>query len=147
VTNQNFPRPSWAAPLEDAVQRLVDGLTDRNWSEIVCRVRSLGSWGEAEVEVSEAAGTQSVEPPAGVVPALSAVRKKMATPEHGTWFTATLTVRRGVDDSVQYTTAFDYDHRPDWTNEPDVRTYLDDLQRYPRPESEIPDWHPAKRTS
>ena len=77
------------------------------------------------------------------LPTFREIRREMATPNHGTWFSAVLTVSR--DGSYSYD--FNYDTKPDWGyHEPSIDDYLMDLEMYPRPADEVPSWYPTLAT-
>lgn len=71
-----------------------------------------------------------------------ALRRAM-TDEHGAWLSASVTIER----DGRYAFSFNYDEQPTWADGAPVEPegFLADLQRFPRPWAEVPEWHPAKQ--
>lgn len=73
---------------------------------------------------------------------LDDLREAMAD-EHGTWFSCEVTI--SADGAYRFT--YNYDERPTWSSDRPIEddTFVADLQQFPRPWSEIPQWHPVRQ--
>lgn len=118
-------------------------LPDEPWAYAVLRLSSVGVFGEATAEMQRPDGTvETIAASGEAISALLDLRKAMARDGHGAWLSATLTLTRAPDGHVDVQMAYNYDSRPVWHIEPDDQAYVKDLERYPRPRDEIPDWYP-----
>ena len=125
-----------------------------------------GEWVRARLFWSEIAGNRSsfleiwdadgerwgIFSPREVDAPLRWLRAETATPGEGAWLSLFLTVTRDGRHSV----AYDYDHRPSWTNSDDPlaghpgdspadESLIVDLRRYPRRPEALPAWYPVER--
>lgn len=66
------------------------------------------------------------------------LREKMyeLSSEQGAWFSACFVVNNEGD----FNTHFDYDGKPKFTYEPSKEKYVDDVKKFPRQESLMPNW-------
>lgn len=136
--------PDWAQLQTDAANALADAADADDWQRAVLVFRSAGAVAEAIVRLELTDGSeQAIAAPSAANTTMVKLRKAMASPEHGAWFTATITLSRVADGQVKVHADYDYDHQPDWEIQPSRSAYLADLEKYPRPTSEIPSWHPA----
>ncbi|MEC4054537.1 hypothetical protein VSP10_17340, partial [Myroides odoratimimus] len=56
--------------------------------------------------------------------------------EQGAWFSASFVVNNEGD----FNTHFHYDRKPKFTYEPSKEKYIDDIKKFPRQESLMPNW-------
>ncbi len=77
-----------------------------------------------------------VDPPAEAADALIAVRELMYLPERGTWFSA----RFIMNPPTEYHVYYNFQHDPVWDPPVPGEVFRKDLERFPRPEEEIPNW-------
>ncbi|MDI2030842.1 DUF600 family protein [Saccharopolyspora sp. TS4A08] len=113
--------------------------------------RVPAGWSTAEFKYVAAAGTSSYrvnvtmsdgtdvetnDVPLTVVRAMSRLRRAMHDEHQGTWFTATIT----VDQSGRYKTDFEYDSEPHFPVAISPKSFVEDLERFPRDEENIPPW-------
>ncbi|TNG99802.1 hypothetical protein FHQ26_12180 [Testudinibacter sp. TR-2022] len=56
--------------------------------------------------------------------------------DKGAWFTAYFTVKN----NGQFQTHFEYEEKPEFTYAPSKEKYIDDLNKFPREKSLIPQW-------
>ena len=54
----------------------------------------------------------------------------------GAWFHAAIK----VDPNGKFNIQYEYEKKPNFTYEPDSSKYVDDLKRFPREESLVPQW-------
>jgi hypothetical protein len=139
----------WGELQSAAGAALVESLSDDNWRTTVLEFVAVASVSEARATATDADGhSHGLGVPTDTLIAMSDLRDAMATPEHGAWFTAVITLTRDLSDGrIDFSTTFDYDGRPHWDVEPDDANYIEDLHAYPRPDDEVPAWHPAKKPS
>lgn len=66
------------------------------------------------------------------------LREKMyrLSSEQGAWFSASFVVNNEGD----FNTHFDYNRKPKFTYEPSKEKYIDDIKKFPRQESLMPNW-------
>lgn len=123
-------------------QALVESAQRYDWQSVSFTYSQLATVGYTQSEVLTRSGEHlSVDDPGRAYLPFRELRKAMFTPTHGTWYSATATAVRGGDFDID----FNYDDKPEWDGEPDTELYIADQERYPRPEAELPDWHPAKK--
>lgn len=129
---------------DEIVSATLDAVSGADWTTATILYRKVAKYGEAEMIVTAADGsTSQPKLPSDVVFAFSDLRKAMATPNHGTWLSAIVTVRK--DDVADF--EFNYDQQPNWNVEVAPEIYLEDLDLYPRPADEVPSWHPGRKAS
>ncbi|AZI58822.1 hypothetical protein EH165_12425 [Nakamurella antarctica] len=90
----------------------------------------------------EAGLEQSLEVPSTAVHAFIKLRKLMVTPEHGTWLSAVAIVDR---DRNSFDIKYNYDREPVWHISPGPDGDIADMERFPRPYGEIPEWHAVRK--
>lgn len=111
------------------------------WNEAILQHQAVWRISNSNMQVTLADGSQRDNLSlTQVTTLLDELRDAVATPEHGTWMSLILTVRP----DGQFKFKYNYDEKPDWNIEPSNESYIEDLEHYPRPFAEIPDWHPAK---
>jgi hypothetical protein len=111
-----------------------------DWGRVVVSFLSAGRMAESRCRVVASDGrSTSVKTPAKAVYAYADLREAMAGHGHGAWFSSSMTLDRGG----HFDFAFDYVSEPRWGVRPTDDALLADLAAHPRPESEVPQWHPA----
>lgn len=135
--------PPYLVQLGDAqtavVRALFDSLSREGWSECTVEYRSTVSMAESQVTLTNSAGTSEiVKSPINMIMAFKNLRELMATQGRGAWLSATVTAKPDGKCTFDY----NYDARPNWTVQPADETYVADLEKYPRPADQIPDWYP-----
>jgi hypothetical protein len=140
--------PAWRDKQNEAALALRDELGRYPWRQVTLKVRTLGFVSEADTVLVDESGTATtVGTPTDAAVAMLHLREDMATPEHGTWLSAVVTLtREPAAAEVEMNIHYEYDERPQWHIEPHDLTYIEDLERHPRSENEIPGWYP-RRTS
>ncbi|AZI58815.1 hypothetical protein EH165_12385 [Nakamurella antarctica] len=120
---------------------ILDEYSD-GWVRFVVQMNSTQGASEFLVTSFSSEGEErSVKVPSRTVRALISLREAMATPNHGVWFSCKTVLDRDLN-SLEI--AYNYDDRPEWAVEPYDETYIDDLEHFPRPYAEIPEWHPVR---
>ncbi|RIR68068.1 immunity protein YezG family protein [Mycobacteroides abscessus] len=111
------------------------------WSTAALEYMEASARGSAGLEAKLASGeVKSVKVNSQVFQPLRELRRVMATAEHGTWLSMVL----AVTSSGEFSYEFNYDQKPDWDPEPTSDAFIEDLENYPRPESEVPGWYPRR---
>jgi hypothetical protein len=137
---------AWRDKQNEAAVALRDGLSDYPWRQITLTVRTLGSLAEADtVVVDESGKATTVDTPTDAAVPMIHLREDMSTPEHGSWLSAVVVLQREPGSEIEIKVHYNYDERPTWHIEPQDLTYIEDLERHPRPEREIPEWYPRGR--
>lgn len=121
------------------VRALFDSLPSGGWASCTVEYRKAGRVAESQVRLTSADGeTEIIESPLPMVTALKRLRELMASQGRGAWLSATVTAKPDGKCSFDY----NYDARPDWTVQPTDETYIEDLEKYPRPAELVPAWYP-----
>lgn len=113
------------------------------WNYFTVEVRILNKFIQLDAGyVDSDQKLQSFDPEHEGGPDLSLLFKELReitysmSPNKGAWYQATLQVDSDGEFNIQY----DYDKKPDFTYEPDSSKYIDDLEKFPREESLVPQW-------
>jgi hypothetical protein len=107
------------------------------WETIEYRTRALAGYMEHGTYMQDDAGQVTRKfPPDEVIDLTNELRAVMYRPGAGTWFSTTITVTR----SGQLSADFNYDSEPEWGTEPVPEAYAQDIEKFPRDESAVPDW-------
>ncbi|ART73765.1 hypothetical protein BTO20_20075 [Mycobacterium dioxanotrophicus] len=135
--------PPYLVQLGDAqtavVRALFEALPRGGWENCTIEYRKANTVAESQVTLTNSAGTSEiVKSPINMIMAFKNLRELMATQGRGAWLSATLTATPDGKCAFDY----NYDARPDWTVQPADETYIADLEKYPRPADQIPDWYP-----
>jgi hypothetical protein len=139
--------PAWADKQNEAALALRDDLSHYPWRQVTLAVRTLGFVSEADTVLVDESGTATtVGTPTAAAVLMLHLREDMVTPEHGSWLSAVVTLTREPASEIEVNVHYEYDERPQWHIEPDDLTYIEDLERHPRPEHEIPGWYPRRRS-
>ena len=123
--------------------KVYESVESADWLKAILNYAESGNRAVKYMDVIFADGRSErvMKPPH--LPAFREIRRQMATPNHGSWFSAVLTVSR----VGSYSYDFNYDETPDWGyHEPSIEDYLMDLEMYPRPADEVPSWYPTLAT-
>lgn len=136
-------QPPYLVQLGDAqtavVRALFDALPATHWDSCTVEYRSTVSMAESTVHLTYSNGeSKVVKSPIAMIMAFKSLRETMATQDRGAWLSATLTAAPDGKCAFDY----NYDVRPDWTVQPADETYIADLEAFPRPADQIPDWYP-----
>lgn len=116
---------------------------------VISRFRA-GDWNSSEYQTSSLVGFQehmiylrlsdgTVEPefpPDELMDLTEDLRHVMYRRGAGTWFTATIL----VGETGRVSADFNYDDEPHWDIEIAPVLYVQDLEKYPRDDAQIPDW-------
>jgi hypothetical protein len=113
---------------------------DQPWSRLVLSYVSLGAVSSLRF-LRHGPGGESRVFPFECDQALDGLREAMAD-EHGTWLSCGLEMAS----DGWYSFSYDYDDRPKWPDGREIapESLIADLKLFPRPWSEVPDWHPVK---
>jgi hypothetical protein len=123
----------------DAGKVLYEGLSEEGWDTCTFEYRKAGSIGESVITCRFSDGREeSLEVPKALIRAMRELRDEMASLGKGAWLSMTMT----VDHAAHLTCTYNYDQRPRWRISPPDQAYVDDLERYPRPADQVPDWYP-----
>ncbi len=108
------------------------------WSELRLVTRALGVMAEEDVWIEGvSSGTVRRSPPLGTSRLLSELRRVMATPDGGAWYSMTLTIWPDMRAKAR----FDYDSEPAWRGfAPAYNSFVRELERFPRSEDKLPSW-------
>lgn len=121
------------------VQALFGFLPDEGWERCAIDYRALSSTAETQARLVNADGAEALIPTAKDFRfGLKRLRDLMAEEEGGAWLSVAVEARPDGKASFD----FNYDLRPNWTAQPSDESYIEDLERYPRPIDQIPDWYP-----
>ncbi len=125
---------------EDAGKLLYYSLPEDGWSTCTMVFREASNYGEYVGTCTTSSGDEEpIAPSAALMRALMKLRDYMATQGRGAWLEATLTVIR---EPAKFSFDYNYDERPEWKAPPTDETYIEDLQKYPRPAELVPAWYP-----
>lgn len=124
-----------------AIAQAIARERDMPWTSFEYRARMLRPYLQDEVLVTADDGTTAQKyPPDEVTQLVRDLRAAMYRPGAGTWFAARIAVTRdGTADAD-----FDYDNEPEWTRLVEPAWYTQDLEKFPRDDSAIPDWLRAR---
>lgn len=123
----------------DVVRALFEALPRGGWENCTVEYRKANTVAESRVSLTGSDGTtEVVKSPLPMVAALKRLRELMASQDRGAWLSATVTAKPDGKCTFDY----NYDARPNWTVQPADETYIADLEKYPRPADQIPDWYP-----
>ena len=112
-----------------------DGLVD-----VTLNATVLEGMGECTVEWSRDGDRETGRTPRSALRIIRELRKDMATPQGGAWFTAKFV----WTPAGEYRATFDYDSRPQWRMgvDPDSerRMIIEDFEAFPRSPEATPEW-------
>ncbi|MFH5877745.1 hypothetical protein [Arthrobacter sp. NA-172] len=92
---------------------LVAGYSGFDWKVITLFYGEVGQIAEATSECLDVNGdTQYASIPKQALDALEVLKEVSATPDHGTWVTADVTI---VRETGQFNIKYNYDEQPSWT--------------------------------
>ena len=119
---------------------LVAAYSSFDWSTIRLFYGKVGQIAEGTSECVDMNGdVRYASVPKEARRALELLKVASATEDHGTWLSVTVTI---VRETGQFNIQYNFDEKPSWDIEPQPESYLLDLERYPRPADEIPEWYP-----
>ncbi|SHE67415.1 immunity protein YezG family protein [Pedobacter caeni] len=114
-----------------------------SWNYFTVEVRILNKFIQLDASyVDSDHKLQSFDPEQEGGPDLSLLFKELReitysmSPNQGAWYHAALQVDSEGEFNIQY----EYETKPDFTYEPDNSKYIDDLKKFPREESLVPQW-------
>ncbi|TBN55545.1 hypothetical protein EYE40_15210 [Glaciihabitans arcticus] len=94
-------------------------------------------YGESEIQLTHPDGSEErLFPPRTVSRWARELRGVMYTTTAGTWFSMTLAIAKSGAASAR----FNFTEQPPVDGNIDPLVYVDDLEKYPRPDSAIPSW-------
>lgn len=134
-----------ATPLSEQDQQLLVRQIGRamlpavpqGWQRIRAEYRAAGRHIEVDLAFAGPDGQlRPVRPPMDVVQMFGHLRGGMYHPERGTWLSATYE----IEAPAAFTVDFNAEDEPRWRNAPPPIGFRDELQRFPRPDRQIPDW-------
>lgn len=107
------------------------------WNEATVEYRAVGEHQETIAQLKAPNGSAiPLAAPVGANELFTRLRDGMYRPERGTWVSALYRLQR----PGSYTVDFNGEYRPNWRTAPPPHAYAEELRRYPRPESAIPEW-------
>lgn len=113
-----------------------------SWEVATAVFSSVGSVDSLDTVLRVAGEDQYIREVDEAWDAYGALKEGMAD-EDGAWLSFCLTMTPGGE----YTFDYNYDDQPQARDGVEVipELYVEDLQKYPRPWAEIPDWHPVRQ--
>src|SRR5690606_24060953 len=135
-------RPTAISPEEqEQIARQIGILLLQNapedWQEITVEYRATGEYRDLLGEITSQDGaSRAWDPPNELQSIFERLREGMYRPDVGTWLSALYVVER----PSSYRIDINFDSEPRWQRPLPPAAYLDELQRYPRTEENIPDW-------
>ncbi|SFT81767.1 Protein of unknown function [Actinopolyspora lacussalsi subsp. righensis] len=112
-----------------------------DWQQITVEYRATGEYHDLLAEVTLQDGdSRAWEPPEELNGIFGHLREGMYRPDVGTWLSALYTVER----PSSYRIDINFDEEPQWQQPLPAEAYVDELNRYPRSEDNIPDWMNAR---
>ncbi|MET9627573.1 hypothetical protein ABZX92_08925 [Lentzea sp. NPDC006480] len=109
----------------------------QGWQRIRAEYRAAGRHIEVDLAFAGPDGQlRPVRPPMDVVQMFGHLRAGMYHPERGTWLSATYE----IEAPAAFTVDFNAEDEPRWRNAPPPIGFRDELQTFPRPDRQIPDW-------
>ncbi|MFC7340096.1 hypothetical protein [Saccharopolyspora griseoalba] len=110
------------------------------WHEATVEYRAVGAHRETVGQLIAPNGTAiPLAPPAETDQLFARLREGMHKPDRGTWVSALYRLQR----PGSYTVDFNGDYRPNWRTPPPPEACAEELRRFPRPDSLVPDWFRA----
>jgi hypothetical protein len=123
------------------IGRALLGAAPPGWKQIRAEYRSAGRHIEADVLVTGEDGQpHPIRPPMDVVELLGELRTAMYQPGRGTWMSGVYL----LDHPSKYSAEFEPDTEPRWRRVPPPIGFQDELRRFPREDSHIPEWLRAR---
>ncbi|MGJ7905397.1 glycohydrolase toxin TNT-related protein [Actinopolyspora sp. H202] len=108
-----------------------------DWQQIAVEYRATGEYHDLLAEATLQDGdSRAWEPPEELNGIFGHLREGMYRPDVGTWLSALYTVER----PSSYRIDINFDEEPQWQQPLPAEAYVDELNRYPRSEDNIPDW-------
>lgn len=121
------------------VRGLYESLPDGGWDRCTVDFRSTSARAETQATLVSVDGSAKlIETSTAMRRALRGLRQLMGRPEGRAWLSVKVEAKRNGKVSFDY----NYDQRPNWRQEPTDEAYLEDLDQFPRPASQIPGWYP-----
>ncbi|SDP14708.1 Protein of unknown function [Actinopolyspora xinjiangensis] len=112
-----------------------------DWQQITVEYRATGEYHDLLAEVTSQDGTSRPwEPPEELNGIFGHLREGMYRPDVGTWLSALYTVER----PSSYRIDINFDEEPQWSQPLPAEAYVEELNRYPRSEDNIPEWMSAR---
>ena len=123
--------------LVEEIARAVVGKVQVQWMKLRYEISSLAPYSEHLIYITVPAGEVEREfPPRGISDLTDELREVMYRPGKGTWFSAVFTITAAGAVDAQ----FNFDDEPEWSRPTEPVFYVQDLERFPRDESAIPEW-------
>ncbi|BBZ85028.1 hypothetical protein MABM_49440 [Mycobacteroides abscessus] len=143
---ENADEPPYLVQLgalqEDAAKLLYYSLPEEGWDACTLIFREAANYGEFVVTRTNPDGSdQLIAPSNALMAAMMKLRDYMATQGKGAWLEAVMKVQRSP---AKFVFDYNYDERPNWKKPPTDESYIEDLEKYPRPTDQIPAWYPAR---
>lgn len=125
-------------PLYDRVgTAMLEDAPAGDWTALRSTYVAAGKVSEHVTFAEMADGRRSrLRPGVDFVDALDELRRAMHDTERGVWYTAEITVSRDLRLSID----FNYDDEPQWGLAISPRSYVEDLELFPRAEAAQPEW-------
>lgn len=112
------------------------------WESAKVLFAQIGSVASLDVQVTRVAGQVEYVSGRKLISPLRQLKEASRT-EHGSWISLTLTLTPDGQYSFNYN--YDEEFHPRSGVDFIPQLYVEDLQKYPRPWAEIPDWHPVRQ--
>lgn len=123
--------------LVEDIARAIVGKVEGSWTELRYEISSLAPYSQDLTYITLPSGEVLQKfPPRGIIELADELREVMYRPGKGTWFSAVFTITAAGAVDAQ----FNFDDEPEWSRPTEPVFYVQDLERFPRDESAIPEW-------
>jgi hypothetical protein len=137
-TRQRHLNPAEQNAVLESVTTLLIHRLPGDWEQVLLDVRMVGSHVETPVTLLTIFG-RSIrwELPDEALRFFLELRAGMYRPEWGTWCSLRYHLAQTTS---RYSVEYDWKNEPDWTHRPSERFFAEELDRFPRPAENVPEW-------
>ncbi|WP_150241119.1 hypothetical protein [Nocardiopsis quinghaiensis] len=126
--------------IQDLARKLV-AATPEGWQQLTYLARVIGAHQSDMFAVQDADGqVRQVEVPEGVAETVDALKRSGFQEGEGTWLSMIVSVHHSHQLNIEY----NHDTEPELPFEVSPLAYAQELERFPRPQDQIPDWFAAR---
>lgn len=127
--------------LQEICQKVINNIPGSVWENVSLNIYALNKMIIFVAFYEEKDSFVSFNPEANgddITLLIKNLREEMysSAPNKGAWFTAYITILN----NGKYQTSFDYENKPEFKYEPSKDKFIDDINRFPREESLMPNW-------